>query len=212
MVIRIFKIVYRFHIIYGATLLVTSVLLLPERVFPYMTMGGLWTALGQQGEQSGKRPRHGVEENEDKLPSTSTSVHHCIFLPKPSKVLTTTLPVLSQSYVRFSFNSNSELYWEGGDRKHISQINPLVNRTSARLLKVLLGLGNHVIKRTGLWNWRYNHSRMNKRGLKRGMKYCKHCWKEEIYFMSIHPSNSLSFLIYEIYQYFYWLKIPSHLF
>lgn len=74
-VIRIFKIVYRFHIIYGATLLVTSVLLLPECVFPYMTMGGLWTALGQQGEQSGKRPRHGVEENEDKLTPPHRQVH-----------------------------------------------------------------------------------------------------------------------------------------
>lgn len=139
MVPRIFKIVCVFHtILLGATLLVSSVLLLPECVFPYMIMGGLGTALGQQGQQSGKRPKRGVEENEDKL-EPSKYFYVCPSLHFPAETFRSNdhhFPLLSESYASSSFNcSNSELYWEGGDGKHTSQINQLVNRTSARLLK-----------------------------------------------------------------------------
>lgn len=64
---RIFKIEYVVHIILlWDNIGCASGLFLPQCVFSQVTSGGLGTSSGQQAQLSGKRPRYGSEEKEDK--------------------------------------------------------------------------------------------------------------------------------------------------
>lgn len=111
---------------YGTALVVVSVLLLPQCVFPHVTRSMLGAALGQQGQQSGKRPRCGAEENENKRKLSK----HCLSLHLPVKIYRSDnhyLPLHSESYASSFFNcSNSELYREGSNEKHSSQTDQFV--------------------------------------------------------------------------------------
>lgn len=67
MATRIFKIEYVVHSIrLWDSIGCASGLFLPQCIFSQVTNGELGTSFGQQAQLSGKRPRYGSEEKEDK--------------------------------------------------------------------------------------------------------------------------------------------------
>ena len=121
-----------------------------------MTRGEAGAALWQQGQQSGKSPRQGVEEIEGKV---KPSKCFCISLSLhfPAKTFRSNdleyFPLSSESYASSSFNCSQNCTGKGVVGNILPRLNKWLiepQHASVGVLPRLVWIRNHAIERTGL--------------------------------------------------------------